>query len=328
MSARNILRGRLRLPVFGSPLFIVSGPELVIAQCKAGIVGSFPALNARPAGMLDTWIERIKSELADFERETGKKAAPFAVNQICHMSNDRLPQDIEACVRHEVPIVITSLRAPKEVVESTHKYGGVVFHDIINIRHAKKAIDEGVDGLIPVCAGAGGHAGVLSPFALVSELRTFWNGPIALSGSIANGRSILAAQALGADYAYMGTRFIATQEANAPEAYKRALTEAASGGDIVYTNLFTGVHGNYLRSSILAAGLDPDNLPLSDKTKMNFGSGGNTDKKAWRDIWGAGQGVGQIADAPTVGELVDRLEREYVAARHELNAAFAGELAA
>jgi nitronate monooxygenase len=322
MPARNILAGKLRLPVIGAPLFIVSGPELVIAQCKAGIVGSFPALNARPQPMLETWIVRIKSELADFERTTGRKAAPFAVNQICHVSNDRLQQDIETCARHEVPIVITSLRAPKEVVDATHKYGGVVFHDIVNIRHAKKAIDEGVDGLIPVCAGAGGHAGVLSPFALVAELRTFWDGPIALSGSIANGRSILAAQALGADYAYMGTRFIATKEANAGEAYKQALTEAAGGGEIVYTNLFTGVPGNYLRSSILASGLDPDNLPLSDKTKMNFGSGGNTAKKAWRDIWGAGQGVGQIGDIPSVAELVDRLEREYVAAGRELGAAF------
>jgi len=328
MKARNILDGKLRLPVIGSPLFIVSGPELVIAQCKAGIVGSFPALNARPAPMLETWILRIKSELAAFERETGRKAAPFAVNQICHVSNDRLAQDIGICAKHEVPIVITSLRAPKEVVEETHKYGGVVFHDIINIRHAKKAIDEGVDGLIPVCAGAGGHAGILSPFALVAELRNLWEGPIALSGSIANGRSILAAQAMGADYAYMGTRFIATKEANADEAYKRALTEAAGGGEIVYTNLFTGVPGNYLRSSILAAGLDPDDLPQSDKTKMNFGSGGNTGKKAWRDIWGAGQGVGQIADIPTVAELVDRLADEYLAAGRELGRMFAQERAA
>lgn len=320
MPLPKVLEGRLRLPVIGSPLFIVSGPELVIAQCKAGIVGSFPALNARPAPVLDEWIVRIKSELAAFERETGCKAAPFAVNQICHVSNDRLAQDIEACTRREVPIIITSLRAPKEVVTAAHSYGGVVLHDIINVRHAKKAIEEGVDGLIPVCAGAGGHAGVLSPFALVSELRSFWNGTIALSGSIANGRSVLAAQALGADLAYMGTRFIATQEANAPEAYKRALVEAASGGDIVYSNLFTGVHGNYLRSSIIAAGLDPENLPQSDKSKMNFGSGGNTDKKAWRDIWGAGQGVGQIGDAPTVQELVDRLAAEYDEARRALAA--------
>ena len=323
MSVQRVLAGRLRLPVFGSPLFIVSGPELVIAQCKAGIIGSFPALNARPAEMLDAWIVRIKSELADFERESGRKAAPFAVNQICHVSNDRLKHDMETCAKHQVPIIITSLRAPKEVVDSAHSYGGVVFHDIINVRHAKKAIEEGVDGLIPVCAGAGGHAGVLSPFALVAELRTFWDGPIALSGSIANGRSILAAQALGADFAYMGTRFIATKEANAAEAYKRALTEAHGGGDIVYTNLFTGVHGNYLRSSILAAGLDPENLPQSDKTKMNFGSGGNTKQKAWRDIWGAGQGVGQIEDIPTVAELVDRLEREYRAAKEDLAKPFA-----
>jgi nitronate monooxygenase len=311
---------RLRLPVIGSPLFIVSGPELVIAQCKAGIVGSFPALNARPEPVLEEWIIRIKSELAQWEKETGKKAAPFAVNQICHSSNDRLPHDIEVCKRQEVPIIITSLRAPKEVVEATHSYGGVVLHDIINIRHAKKAIEEGVDGLIPVCAGAGGHAGVMSPFALVAELRTFFKGTIALSGSIANGRSILAAQALGADLAYMGTRFIATQEANAPAAYKEALIEAASGGDIIYSNLFTGVHGNYLRSSVQAAGLDPDNLPQSDKSAMNFGSGGNTKQKAWRDIWGAGQGVGQIGDAPTVEELVSRLEVEYRDAKRALAA--------
>ena len=320
MPLPKVFEGRLRLPVIGSPLFIVSGPELVIAQCKAGIVGSFPALNARPEPVLEEWIIRIKSELAQWEKETGKKAAPFAVNQICHSSNDRLPHDIEVCKRQEVPIIITSLRAPKEVVEATHSYGGVVLHDIINIRHAKKAIEEGVDGLIPVCAGAGGHAGVMSPFALVAELRTFFKGTIALSGSIANGRSILAAQALGADLAYMGTRFIATQEANAPAAYKEALIEAASGGDIIYSNLFTGVHGNYLRSSVQAAGLDPDNLPQSDKSAMNFGSGGNTKQKAWRDIWGAGQGVGQIGDAPTVEELVSRLEVEYRDAKRALAA--------
>jgi nitronate monooxygenase len=319
MSLPKVLEG-LRLPVIGSPLFIVSNAELVIAQCKAGIVGSFPALNARPAEELENWIIRIKRELAEFERATGKKAAPFAVNQICHASNDRLPHDIEVCKRQQVPIVITSLRAPKEVVEATHSYGGIVLHDIINIRHAKKAMEEGVDGLIPVCAGAGGHAGVMSPFALVAELRTFFDGVIALSGSIANGRSVLAAQALGADLAYMGTRFIATKEANAPESYKAALVEAASGGDIVYTNLFTGVHGNYLRSSVAASGLDPDNLPVSDKTKMNFGSGGNTKQKAWRDIWGAGQGVGQIGDAPTVEELVSRLEAEYREAKRSLAA--------
>jgi nitronate monooxygenase len=320
MPALKVFEGRMRLPVIGSPLFIVSGPELVIAQCKSGIVGSFPALNARPEPMLEEWIVRIKTELAAWEKETGKKAAPFAVNQICHSSNDRLQHDIDVCTRQEVPIIITSLRAPTEVVKSAHSYGGIVLHDIINIRHAKKAVEEGVDGLIPVCAGAGGHAGTLSPFALVAELRTFFDGIIALSGSIANGRSILAAQALGADFAYMGTRFIATKEANAPAAYKEALIEAASGGDIIYSNLFTGVHGNYLRSSVEAAGLDPDNLPVSDKSKMNFGSGGNTKQKAWRDIWGAGQGVGQIADAPTVEELVTRLESEYRDAKHALAA--------
>ncbi len=320
MSLPDVLQGRLRLPVIGSPLFIVSGPELVIAQCKAGIVGSFPALNARPAEKLAEWIVQIKTELAAFEKDTGRKAAPFAVNQICHSSNDRLMHDMEVCTEHKVPIIITSLRAPKAIVDSAHSYGGVVFHDIINIRHARKAVDEGVDGLIPVCAGAGGHAGMLSPFALVAELRKFWDGLIALSGSIANGRSILAAQALGADLAYIGTRFIATREANADEAYKQALIDASGGGDIVYSNLFTGVHGNYLRSSIEAAGLDPDNLPQSDKSKMNFGSGGNTKSKAWRDIWGSGQGVGQIDDAPTVEELVSRLEAEYRDARAALAA--------
>jgi nitronate monooxygenase len=320
MPLPKIFEGRMRLPVIGSPLFIVSGPELVIAQCKAGIVGSFPALNARPEPVLEEWIVRIKTELAAWEKQTGKKAAPFAVNQICHSSNDRLPHDIEVCTRQQVPIIITSLRAPAEVVSAAHSYGGIVLHDVINIRHAKKAIDEGVDGLIPVCAGAGGHAGTLSPFALVAELRSFFDGVIALSGSIANGRSILAAQALGADFAYMGTRFIATQEANAPAAYKEALIEAGGGSDIVYSNLFTGVHGNYLRASIVAAGMDPDNLPVSDKSKMNFGSGGNMKQKAWRDIWGAGQGVGQIADAPTVEELVTRLEAEYRAAKQALAA--------
>ena len=311
MPLPHLLQGRLRLPVVGSPLFIVSGPDLVIAQCKAGIVGSFPALNARPVEILREWILRIQSELAQFEAQSGRKAAPFAVNQICHSSNDRLEQDMAICTELKVPIIITSLRAPKMVVDSAHSYGGLVFHDIINIRHAKKAVDEGVDGLIAVCAGAGGHAGTLSPFALVPELRKFWRGTIALSGSIASGSSILACQALGADLAYVGTRFIATREANADDAYKRALVEAEGGGDIVYTNLFTGVHGNYLRSSIAAAGLDPDNLPQSDKSKMNFGSGGNTKQKAWRDIWGSGQGVGQISDAPSVGELIDRLETEY-----------------
>ena len=318
MPLPKVLEGRLRLPVIGSPLFIVSGPELVIAQCKAGIVGSFPALNARPEPVLEEWIIRIKTELAQWEKETGRKAAPFAVNQICHSSNDRLPHDIEVCKRQEVPIIITSLRAPKEVVEATHSYGGVVLHDIINIRHAKKAIEEGVDGLIPVCAGAGGHAGVMSPFALVAELRTFFNGTIALSGSIANGRSILAAQALGADLAYMGTRFIATQEANAPAAYKEALIEAASGGDIVYSNLFTGVHGNYLRSSIEAAGLDPDDLPQGDPGKMDFASAIGSEAKAWRDIWGSGQGIGEVRQIEPVAIRVERLIQQYAQAKQAL----------
>lgn len=321
MPVPALLKGRLRLPVIGAPLFIVSGPELVIAQCKAGVVGAFPALNARPADRLAQWIADIQSALADFEAQSGRKAAPFAVNQICHASNDRLQHDIEICTELKVPIIITSLRAPRQVVDAAHSYGGLVFHDIINIRHAKKALDEGVDGLIAVCAGAGGHAGTLSPFALIPEIRKFWDGPLALSGSIATGGAILAAEATGADFAYVGTRFIATAEANADTAYKRALVEAAGGADIVYTNLFTGVHGNYLRSSIAAAGLDPDDLPQSDKSKMNFASGGNMKQKAWRDIWGAGQGVGQIEDAPSVAELVGRLELEYRAARARLMSA-------
>jgi nitronate monooxygenase len=311
--------GRLSIPVIGAPLFIVSGPELVIAQCKAGIIGSFPALNARPKELLEQWIIRIKTELAEFERSTGRKAAPFAVNQIAHSSNDRLGHDTDICVKHEVPIIITSLRAPREVVEKTHSYGGVVLHDVINIRHARKAIDEGVDGLILVCAGAGGHAGTLSPFALVPEVRQFWSGTVALSGSIAHGASILAAQALGADLAYLGTRFIATDEANADARYKQMLVETTAQ-DIVYSNLFTGVHGNYLGPSIVAAGLDVNALPESDKSKMNFGSGGNMEKKAWRDIWGAGQGVGQIADVRPVADVVAQLKREYDAARKGLAA--------
>jgi nitronate monooxygenase len=305
--------------VIGAPLFIVSGPELVIAQCKAGIVGSFPALNARPAEMLDKWIVRIKTELAEWEQQTGKKAAPFAVNQIAHHSNDRLGHDVDVCVKQEVPIIITSLRAPKDVVDRTHGYGGVVLHDVINIRHAKKAVEEGVDGLILVCAGAGGHAGTLSPFALVPEVRSFFNGTIALSGSIASGQGVLAALALGADLAYLGTRFIASSEANADGRYKQMLVETTAQ-DIIYTNLFTGVHGNYLGPSITASGLDPANLPESDKSKMNFGSGGNTDKKAWRDIWGAGQGVGQIAGVEPVADIVARLKREFDAARKSVAA--------
>lgn len=317
MSLPAILKDTLSIPVVGAPLFIVSGPELVIAQCKAGIVGSFPALNARPAELLDKWLERIRNELDDHEQKTGRKAAPFAVNQICHHSNDRLMQDMAMCVKHKVPIIITSLRAPAEVVRAAHSYGGLVYHDVINIRHAKKAVEEGVDGLILVCAGAGGHAGTLSPFALVPEVRQWFNGTVLLSGSIAHGASILSALALGADLAYLGTRFIATTEANADQRYKQMLVETAAQ-DIVYSNLFTGVHGNYLAPSITAAGLDPANLPEADKSKMNFGSGGNMEKKAWKDIWGAGQGVGQIQAVKPVADVVAQLKREYEEARRRI----------
>jgi nitronate monooxygenase len=319
MSLPPVLQGRLTLPVIGAPLFIVSSPELVIAQCKAGIVGSFPALNARPADMLDKWIVRIKTELDAFEQKTGRKAAPFAVNQIVHASNDRVGHDMAVCVKHKVPIIITSLRAPAEIVKAAHGYGGVVFHDVINIRHAKKAAEEGVDGLILVCAGAGGHAGTLSPFALVPEVRAWFDKTILVSGSIANGGSVLAVQAMGADLAYLGTRFIATTEANADPRYKQMLVDTMAG-DIVYSNLFTGVHGNYLGPSIAAAGLDPAGLPEADKSKMNFGSGGNMEKKAWKDIWGAGQGVGQIQDVMSVADVVSKLKREYDEAKRRLAA--------
>ena len=319
MSLPPVLQNSLSIPVVGSPLFIVSGPELVIAQCKAGIVGSFPALNARPAEMLDKWLERIKNELDDHEQKTGRKTAPYAVNQIVHSSNDRVMADMAVCVKHQVPIIITSLRAPAEIVKATHSYGGVVFHDVINIRHAKKAAEEGVDGLILVCAGAGGHAGTLSPFALVPEVRAWFNKTILVSGSIASGGSVLAALAMGADLAYLGTRFIATTEANADPRYKQMLVDTMAG-DIVYSNLFTGVHGNYLAPSITAAGLDPANLPEADKSKMNFGSGGNMEKKAWKDIWGAGQGVGQIQDIVSVADVVAKLKREYDEARKRVAA--------
>jgi nitronate monooxygenase len=308
------LADSLELPVVGSPLFIVSGPELVIAQCKAGIVGSFPALNARPVEELGEWLTRIENELGEYQAmHPDKKVAPYAVNQICHASNDRLMQDMETCVKHKVPIIITSLRPPQEIVEAAHSYGGVVFHDVINVKHARKAAEQGVDGLILVCAGAGGHAGTLSPFALVREVKQWFKGAILLSGAISDGWSIASALALGADLAYIGTRFIATEEANADLAYKQALT-AHAAHDIVYSNLFTGVHGNYLGPSIVAAGLDPDNLPVADKTKMNFGSGGNMKVKAWRDIWGSGQGIGQITDAPPVAELVERMKAEFAEA--------------
>ena len=314
MALPDILKNSLEIPVIGSPLFIVSGPELVIAQCKAGIVGSFPALNARPAHVLEEWITRIKGELGEYQaKHPEKKVAPFAVNQICHSSNDRLAHDIDVCTKLEVPIIITSLRPPAEVIDAAHTYGGKVFHDVINVKHAKKAAEQGVDGLILVCAGAGGHAGTLSPFALVREVKQWFNGTVILSGALSDGWGIAGALAMGADLAYMGTRFVATAEANADQAYKDHLVKYAAE-DIVYSNLFTGVHGNYLAPSVAAAGLDPNNLPEADKSKMNFGSGGNMKQKAWKDIWGSGQGIGQIKDAPPVAELIDRLKAEYAEA--------------
>ena len=308
------IQDNISVPIIGAPLFLVSGPDLVIAQCKAGIIGSFPALNARPQHVLDEWIVRIKTELAEYkEANPDKKVAPFAVNQICHGSNDRLMDDMMTCVKHEVPIIITSLRPPAEVVEAAHSYGGKVFHDVISVRHAQKAAEQGVDGLILVCAGAGGHAGALSPFALLREVKKWFDGTVILSGSIGDGYSVASAIALGADFAYLGTRFIATKEANADQQYKKMLEESAAS-DIVYSSLFTGVHGNYLKPSIKNAGLDPDNLPEADKSSMNFGSGGNTDSKAWKDIWGSGQGIGVIEDSPSVDELVGRLKAEYESA--------------
>ena len=296
----------------------------MIAQCKAGIIGSFPALNARPQHVLEEWIIRIKTELAQYQEENpDAKVAPFAVNQICHGSNDRLMQDMETCVKHEVPIIITSLRPPAEVVEAAHSYGGLVYHDVINVRHAKKAAEQGVDGLILVCAGAGGHAGALSPFALLREVKKWFDGTVILSGSIGDGHAVASAIALGADFAYLGTRFIATEEANADPEYKRML-EASAAEDIVYSSLFTGVHGNYLKPSIKNAGLDPDNLPDADKSSMNFGSGGNTDSKAWKDIWGSGQGIGNIKDSPSVAELVGRIEAEYKTAFEDFKAKIIG----
>ena len=308
---------RLRLPVVGAPLFIISQPDLVLAQCKAGVVGAFPALNARPPALLEEWLGRITSELAAWDAAHPEApSAPFAVNQIVHKSNDRLEHDLALCVKYKVPVVITSLGAREDVNRAVHSYGGIVLHDVIHVVHARKALEKGADGLIAVCAGAGGHAGTLSPFALVQEIRSFFQGPLALAGAIANGRAVLAARAMGADLAYIGSAFIATQEANAGEAYKKAIVEGAAA-DIVYTNLFTGVHGNYLKPSIVAAGLDPDNLPVSDPSKMSFG-GGEGAKKAWRDIWGCGQGIGAIHEVPPAAELVARLEREYEAARQSL----------
>ena len=319
MPIPDSIKDNISIPVIGAPLFLISVPDLVIAQCKAGIIGSFPALNARPQHVLEEWIIRIKTELKEYqEQNPDKKVAPFAVNQICHGSNDRLQGDMEICVKHEVPIIITSLRPPAEIVEAAHSYGGLVFHDVINVRHAKKAADMGVDGLILVCAGAGGHAGALSPFALLREVKSWFDGTIILSGSIGDGYSVASALALGADFAYLGTRFIATHEANAEPEYKQMLIES-SANDIVYSNLFTGVLGNYLKPSIQNAGLDPDNLPTADKSAMNFGSGGNTDSKAWKDIWGSGQGIGLIEDAPTVEDLVSRIRSEFNEATSEFN---------
>ena len=313
---------RLRLPVIGSPLFIISGPELVIAQCKAGIVGAFPALNARPVALLDEWLHHITEELAAHTRDhPDRPAAPFAVNQIVHKSNDRLDADLAVCAKWQVPVVITSLGAREDVNTAVHGWGGITLHDVIDDRFAHKAIDKGADGLIAVAAGAGGHAGRLSPFALVQEIRRWFAGPLALSGSIATGGAILAAQAMGADFAYIGSPFIATDEANADPAYKQGIVEAHAA-DIVYSNLFTGVHGNYLRGSIERAGLDPDNLPEGDLKTMDFGGGGNGEAapkvKAWRDIWGAGQGIGVIDAVESVATRVDRLERDYRIARERL----------
>jgi nitronate monooxygenase len=314
MSVPPVL-SRLRIPVIGAPLFIISNPDLVIAQCKAGVVGSFPALNARPAPVLHEWLDRITTELGEYnDKNPDRPAAPFAVNQIVHKTNDRLMHDVEACVTFKVPVVITSLGAREDVNQAIQSYGGITLHDIISNRFARKAIEKGASGLIAVAAGAGGHAGTVSPFALVQEIREWFDGPLALSGSIANGAAVLGAQAMGADFGYIGSAFIATEEANAEEAYKQMIVDSAAD-DIVYSNLFTGVHGNYLKPSVVNAGLDPDNLPESDPSAMNFGSGGNQSKKAWRDIWGCGQGIGAVKAVEPTSVMVDRLVAEYEAAR-------------
>jgi len=320
MALPPALQNRLRLPVVGAPLFIISNPDLVIAQCKAGIVGSFPALNARPEPVLEEWLERITSELADHDAANpDAPSAPFAVNQIVHGSNARLKHDMDMCVKYEVPIVITSLGAKEWVNEMVHGYSGIVLHDVINNRFAKKAIEKGADGLIAVAAGAGGHAGTTSPMALVQEIREWFDGPLLLSGSIATGDAVLAAQAMGADLAYIGSAFIATEEAEAEQAYKQAIVDYCAD-DIVYSSLFTGVHGNYLKPSIEAAGLDPNNLPESDPSKMDFGSGGNTDAKAWKNIWGCGQGIGAVKSLGTSADYVAKLSSEYQQAKARINA--------
>ena len=318
MSKLPAVLQQLKFPVIASPLFIISNPKLVIAQCKAGVVGSMPALNARPAEQLEEWLIEITETLAAHNRaHPDKPAAPFAINQIVHKSNDRLEHDMAMCVKYKVPIIITSLGAREDVNAAAHSYGGIVLHDIINNKFAKKAIEKGADGLVAVAAGAGGHAGVKSPFALIQEIREWFDGPIALSGAIANGGAILAAQAMGADFAYIGSAFIATEEARATEEYKQAIVEASSD-DIIYSNLFTGVHGNYLAPSIRNAGLDPENLPESDASKMNFGGDA---KKAWKDIWGCGQGIGAVKAVLPTADLVARLQREYEEARARLNLA-------
>jgi nitronate monooxygenase len=305
------LKGKLRIPLIGAPMFIVSGPELVIAQCQAGIVGSFPALNARPQSMLSQWLKRIKDEVGEYaENHPDEPVAPYAVNQIAHASNTRLREDVEACVELEVPIIITSLRPPEDVVKAVHSYGGLVFHDVISLRHARKAISQGVDGIIAVCAGAGGHAGPLSPFALVKEIRKEFDGAIILSGCITSGKDVLAARAMGADLAYSGTRFIATEEANAVPDYKAMIVNSASS-DIVYSSLFTGIHGSYLKGSIANAGMDPENLPDGSKADMDFAKASKSDAKAWKDIWGAGQGVGDIDDVLPARDVVLNMERDY-----------------
>ena len=317
MSLPPIL-AKLPLPIIGSPLFIISNPKLVIEQCKAGVVGSMPSLNARPASQLDEWLAEITETLAAWNRDHPEQpAAPFAINQIVHKSNDRMEHDMQVCAKYKVPIIITSLGAREDVNQAVHSWGGVVLHDIINNTFARKAIDKGADGLIAVAAGAGGHAGTLSPFALVQEIRQWFDGPLALSGSIATGGAVLAAQAMGADFGYIGSAFIATEEARAVDGYKQMIVESGAS-DIVYSNLFTGVHGNYLRGSIVNAGLDPANLPVSDASKMSFGGGENAAKKAWKDIWGCGQGIGAITSVVPTRELVARLKREYDEARRRV----------
>lgn len=312
MSLPAPLQNRLKIPVIASPLFIISNPDLVIAQCRSGVVGSFPTLNARPVEQLEEWLQRLTSELTQDD-------APFAANLIVHKSNDRLQADLDLCVKYKVPVIITSLGAREDVNAAIHSYGGIVLHDVINDRFARKAVEKGADGLIAVAAGAGGHAGTLSPFALVQEIRKWFDGPLALSGSIATGSAVLAAQAMGADLGYIGSAYIATAEARADEAYKQMIVESGAE-DIVYSNLFTGVHGNYLAPSVARAGLDPANLPASDPSKMNFASGGNQDKKAWKDIWGCGQGIGAVDRIQPAAELTQRLIREYAEARGRIAA--------